>query len=190
VPRRVEPRLPVDPIEEAVKNWSRRGWGTPSHLGVALSVGRVADIVDAAARDVLGPLGLTSVRHEVLMLLYFSVRGELALGKISDRLMVHATSVTTTVDALEAMGLVERVPHPNDRRATLARITDSGKALAVRSAKRLAADSFGVGVLEDDEAVVLFSLLRKLRVAAGDFPADEPPASPATVAAPAKRRRH
>jgi DNA-binding MarR family transcriptional regulator len=158
----------IDPLDEAVRNWGDKGWGSPPHLAAALSLGRAEDIVSTAARDVLKPLGLTMSRHELLMLLYFS-HGELPLGKISVRLMVHATSVTNTVDALEGLGLVERVPHPTDRRTTMARITKRGRQIADRSSKLLAADIFGVGALNATEAETLFRLLRKIRMAAGDF---------------------
>ena len=60
------------------------------------------------------------------MLLYFSRRGALPLGKIGERLQVHRTSVTNIVDGSSADGLVRRVPPRADRRTTLAEITDAG----------------------------------------------------------------
>ena len=60
------------------------------------------------------------------MLLSFTRAGALPLGKIGERLQVHRTSVTNIVDKLEADGLVRRVPHAEDRRATLAEITRRG----------------------------------------------------------------
>ena len=56
-------------------------------------------------------------------MLYFSRHGRCRSARSAQRLLVHPTSVTSTVDALERLGLVERVGHPTDRRATLARIT-------------------------------------------------------------------
>lgn len=158
----------IDPIDEAVRNWMAKGWGSEPHLAAALSLYRAEDVVRAAALRLLNPLGLTRSRHELLMLLYFS-HGELPLGKISTRLMIHATSVTNTVDALESRGLVERVPHPTDRRTTMARITERGRKLAERSAKLLAADNFGVDALTEAEAETLVELLHKIRIAGGDF---------------------
>ncbi len=167
---------PVDPVDEAVRNWDSKGWGSRAHLAAALSLGRAEVIVSDAAKFVLEPLGLTMARHELLMLLYFG-HGELPLGKISTRLMVHATSVTNTVDALERLDLVERVPHPTDRRTTLARITKRGRRIAEQSARQLAADTFGIGVLDEGEAQQLFELLRKIRIAAGGFDEPSEPAS-------------
>ena len=64
------------------------------------------------------------------MLLFYSRKGELPLGKLSDRLQVHRASVTNVVDKLVDRGYVERVGHQQDRRAILARITKDGKRIA------------------------------------------------------------
>ena len=61
-------------------------------------------------------------------MLYFSRDGQMSLGTLGQRLMVHPTSVTATVDTLERLGFVERVAHPSDRRQTLARITAVGSS--------------------------------------------------------------
>ena len=76
---------------------------------------------------VVKPYGLTFARYEALVLLAFSQKGELPMSKIGERLMVHPTSVTNTVDRLRAAGLVEKRPNPNDGRGTLAAITDKGR---------------------------------------------------------------
>ena len=46
---------------------------------------------------------------------------------LSDRLGIAARTVTGAVDALEADGLVERQPHPTDRRAHLLVVTQRGR---------------------------------------------------------------
>jgi hypothetical protein len=74
------------------------------------------------------PLRLTSAKHEALAIVYFSRRGQMGLGPLGARLLVHPTSVTSTVDALEHLGYVQRTGHPTDRRATLATITARGPA--------------------------------------------------------------
>ena len=52
-------------------------------------------------------------RHEALAILYFSRHGEMPLGRLGDRLLVHPTSVTSTVDTLERLGLVDARPPPD-----------------------------------------------------------------------------
>jgi DNA-binding MarR family transcriptional regulator len=58
---------------------------------------------------------------------------------LADGLGLSARNVTAVADALEADGLVRRVAHPTDRRATILELTDAGFAAADASlAPRLA----------------------------------------------------
>jgi DNA-binding MarR family transcriptional regulator len=41
--------------------------------------------------------------------------------------------VTLIVDGLEERGLVQRTPHPEDRRAKLVALTDAGRSAAARA---------------------------------------------------------
>ena len=163
------PRRPVDPVEEAAQQWNARGWNGGDRLRAALSITRVEELIREQATQVLGPLGLTYARHELLALLYFTQHGELPMGKISQRLMIHPKSVTTTVDGLERLGLVERVPHPTDRRGMLARITAKGRRLVEESTPQLVERRFALGALTQAEARMLTELLRKVRRDRGDF---------------------
>src|SRR6516165_4561497 len=94
------------------------------------SVMRVQQIWLARLNETLAPFELTFARYEALMLLYLSRAGSLPLGKIGARLQVHPTSVTNLIDGLEKAGYARRMPHPDDRRTTLAMITDSGRGVA------------------------------------------------------------
>ncbi len=130
--------LAFDPIAEAQRQWEAHGWDDAAPgMAMVTSVMRVQQVlighVDRALRD----LGLTFARYEVLMLLLFSRKGALPMGKVGARLQVHPASVTNVVDRLEADGLVRRVPHPSDGRTTLAEITPAGRALARRATDAL-----------------------------------------------------
>ena len=48
------------------------------------------------------------------------------MSSISDELGVTRRNVTALVDALEEEGLVQRKPHPTDRRATIIELTEQG----------------------------------------------------------------
>jgi DNA-binding MarR family transcriptional regulator len=133
-----------------------------------LSILRAEEIIRDSSMAALEPHGLTPTRHEALAVLYFSRDGELPLVKLSERLMLHPTSITSTIDALERLGLVDRVPHPTDRRTTLARITARGRGAMETSSQAMAAAAFGVGSLTDAEARQLVALLDKVRAGAGD----------------------
>ncbi|MFE9610663.1 MarR family winged helix-turn-helix transcriptional regulator [Streptomyces sp. NPDC006012] len=50
----------------------------------------------------------------------------LRMRDLSELTGVAARTTTSIVDSLERDGLVERVPHPHDRRAVLLRLTDEG----------------------------------------------------------------
>ena len=97
--------LPFDPIAEARRHWIDR-WAVGEHMAAATSLMRAQQLVLAAVEDELRPFGLTFASYEALMLLSFTRRGELPLGKMSERLMVHPASITNTVDRLEERGLV------------------------------------------------------------------------------------
>ena len=103
------------------------------------------------------------------MLLTFSSTGALPLSKIGERLQVHATSVTNVIDRLEASGFVRREPNPRDGRGTLAVITDSGRHGGRPGHPRAAPQPVRPAGPAPDELRQLFSILRRLRVDAGDF---------------------
>lgn len=52
--------------------------------------------------------------------------GSQIMSDISDDLGVTRRNVTALVDALEEEGLVRRIPHPTDRRATIIELTEKG----------------------------------------------------------------
>jgi DNA-binding MarR family transcriptional regulator len=162
--------LPFDPISEARRQWRARGWGDAAPaMSVVTSIIRVQQILLARAEAVLRPFDLSFARYEVLMLLSFSSRGALPLGKIGERLQVNPASVTNAIDRLEEQGFVERVPNPDDGRGTLARLTDDGRARAVGATEALNAGVFNDLGVDHARLEALFDLLRDLRSAAGDF---------------------
>jgi DNA-binding MarR family transcriptional regulator len=162
--------LRIDPIAEARRHWTERWGEEPARpMAAVTSIMRAQQVLMARLNDLLRPLGLTFPRYEALMLLSFTRAGALPLGKIGERLQVHRTSVTNIVDKLEADGLVRRVPHEEDRRATLAEITDAGRETAARATAALNDAAFGIDALGNDEQEAITALLRALRIDAGDF---------------------
>lgn len=160
--------LPFDPIERAAQLWSRR-WGTSPAMAAVTSIMRAQQILLAELDAILKPYDLTFARYEALVLLTFSRDGALPLRKMGERLMVHPTSVTNTVDRLERHGLVRRLPNPADGRGTLAAITDRGREVVEQATGDLMAADFGATSLDDEQLSEIFRLLRELRIASGDF---------------------
>jgi DNA-binding MarR family transcriptional regulator len=161
---RVTSSLPFDPIDEAARQWRSR-WGddpVPAMAAVT-SVMRVEQILMARLNALLRPFDLNFPRYEALMLLHFSRRGGLPLGKMGDRLQVHRTSVTNIVDGLERTGLVRRTAHARDRRSTLAEITERGREVAEAATAVLNEARFGTAPLRDGDLDALTGLLRGVR---------------------------
>jgi DNA-binding MarR family transcriptional regulator len=73
--------------------------------------------------------GITYARLRLLSALRLG--GPRRMLDLGDELGVTARNVTGLVDGLQRDGLVERLPHPNDRRATLVRVTPAGERVAV-----------------------------------------------------------
>ena len=140
--------LPIDPLEEARRQWTSHGWGALEAMSAATAITRAHQLVLAGIDRALRPSGLTFSRYEALVLLTFSRNGSLPLGKMGERLMVHPTSITNTIDRLEAQGYVRRVPHPLDRRTILAEITDEGRSVVKEATDALVAAEFAVPTLD------------------------------------------
>ena len=161
--------LPFDPIAEARRQWDSHGWGAVDAMAAVTSITRAHQILLARINDLLQPYGLTFSRYEALVLLTFSNDGSLPLGKIGERLQVHPTSVTNTIDRLEGDGHVQRVSHPVDRRTVLAEITDEGRAVVKQATDALVEAEFGIGAVSRTGLTQIESVLRTLRHDAGDF---------------------
>jgi DNA-binding MarR family transcriptional regulator len=83
---------------------------------------------------------------------------------VAERLLVSSASMTSLIDTLERRGLVERHPHPADRRKVLIHLTDDGRAIVDRMLPVVhAASSEAFGHLSEDDRerlVVMMSVVR------------------------------
>lgn len=163
--------LPFDPIDRASLIWERR-FGPSSAMAAVTSIMRAQQILLAELDAILRPYGLTFARYEALVLLSFSRAGSLPLRVMGERLMVHPTSVTNTIDRLAAQGMVVRRPNPVDGRGRLAEITERGRDAVRVTTRDLMSAEFGLTEYSVHERAELFALLRSLRLTAGDFTAE------------------
>ena len=162
--------LRFDPIFEARRQWTERGWGDAADgMAAVTSVIRVQQIFMARVGTALRPHGLTFARYEVLMVLLFSRTGALPLNKLGSRLQVHPTSITNAVDRLEEQGLIRRVAHPTDRRTTLAELTSRGRQTALAATESINAEVFSSPGFPPASVTALVEILGDLRAGAGDF---------------------
>ena len=162
--------LDSDPIEEARRQWVSHGWEDAADgMAAVTSIVRAQQIVLQRIDTVLRPLDLTFARYEILTLLSFTKHGSLPMTKMGALLQVHPTSVTSAVDRLEGQGFVERLPHPTDRRAVLASITEAGRARALAATAALNGQVFEQLGITEHQVNQLRTVLRALRANAGDF---------------------
>jgi DNA-binding MarR family transcriptional regulator len=75
-------------------------------------------------------LGLSFARVRALRRL---ATQPLTMRALAERLAADPPYVTLMVDDLEQRGLVQRMPHPEDRRAKLVELTAAGRAAAARA---------------------------------------------------------
>jgi len=158
-----------DPIALAAEHWAAHGWADAADgMALVTSIVRVQQVLLARIEATLRPSGLTFARFEVLRLLGFTRAGTLPIGKIGERLQVHAASVTNAVGRLERDGLVTRTPNPDDGRSVLVTITDAGRQLVEKCTLQLN-DVFRTIPLDDARQQAVFAALRDIRHAHGDF---------------------
>jgi DNA-binding MarR family transcriptional regulator len=88
----------------------------------------------AIERDLAGngqiPLGW----YDALLELNAAPERRLRMQELAQKVVLSRTRVSRIVTELEASGYVERVPDPDDGRATLAAITSAGRAALRRAA--------------------------------------------------------
>lgn len=165
--------LEEDTVIESALMWQDRGVEHTDVLLAVASLERATKLINARIEALLKPYNLTFSRFAVLSRLYWTRSGSLTLGEIATMLVVHPTSVTSAIDRLERDGLVERVPHPTDRRAMLARITPTGKTLVKQATPKLTAAKFGFADVDEKSLADVALILRRVRAAAGDPVANE-----------------
>jgi DNA-binding MarR family transcriptional regulator len=167
------PPLDFDPIDRAgnlwERNWPDEDADVYASMRAVTSIMRAQQILIAELDSLLRPYGVTFSRYEALVLLSYSRQGSLPLSKVGERLQVHATSVTNVIDRLEAAGLARREPNPRDGRGTLAVITPAGREVVAKATAELNSARFGLRSLDSGDLTGVFTVLRRLRLDAGDF---------------------
>ncbi len=85
--------------------------------------------VRAEVGEVLAHHGLTRAQWGVLRVVGEAGPEGIMLSHIGENLVFSNGNTTGIVDRLEEAGYLRRLPHPDDRRAILAVLTDSGRTL-------------------------------------------------------------
>lgn len=98
-------------------------------LGVFRALRRARAILSAEAAPSLRPFGLSLARYELLHLLMERRRQGWALADLARELDLHRTSVTATVEILQAQGFVEMCVDDEDKRRRVVGLTPRGMLL-------------------------------------------------------------
>jgi DNA-binding MarR family transcriptional regulator len=117
------------------------------------TVTRAADLDEdveetlAASRALVGIIArsLAEVLEDVTLpqyrvLVVLCGEGPLRSGVLAERLGIHQSTLTRTADRLVAQGLIRRDTSQESRREILVDLTDSGRALVVRTLKQRSED--------------------------------------------------
>ena len=100
----------------------------PARLAWAAMCDLVLD--NQRRREVSEAIGLTFGRIRALRRIAWAAK---TMGELASALGIDAPYATLVVDELERQGLVERRPHPTDRRVKVVAATAQGAALARRA---------------------------------------------------------
>lgn len=95
---------------------------------------RVTNRWQSAMRAVLKPFGLTHVQFVLLAALtWLATEGPVTQKALADHAATDPMMTSQVLRTLEAQGLVERRPHPQDGRARALAVTAEGRELANRA---------------------------------------------------------
>jgi DNA-binding MarR family transcriptional regulator len=107
--------------------------------------------------------GLSVEEGDILFTLRRAGAPGLSPTALTSSLLVSSGTMTNRLDHLEAKGLVERVPNPEDRRAVEIVLTRKGTKLVDKAVfEHVAGEADALAVLSDAERKRLDATLRKL----------------------------
>jgi DNA-binding MarR family transcriptional regulator len=110
------------------------------------------------AEQRLAPYSLT-LKHSFAL---HALDEPMAMNALAERLGIDASYVTTIADQLEERGLIERQPHPTDRRVKSLALTPEGRQLRERLADELWTDVPMLDALSAADRKTLRQLLEKV----------------------------
>ena len=110
-------------------------------------------------REAVDALGMGFIRIKALR--HLAAR-PMTLRALAAELTTDAPYTTVVVDDLARRGLVERTPHPDDRRAKIVSVTPAGHDAAERAERILGDPPAPLLGLTPDEAATLDRLVAKL----------------------------
>jgi MarR family transcriptional regulator, organic hydroperoxide resistance regulator len=142
---------------------------TPEHaLALIQQLCEVADAQNEDIADVLGESGLTKPQAGILWALAPSTP-PVSMRELARKLHCDPSNITLLGDQLQAAGLVQRQPDPNDGRRRVLVLTDKGLEIWSRLLERMQQRSalFTLTLKEQNQ---LFGLLEKVQTNQAQLP--------------------
>ncbi|MDX8516230.1 MarR family winged helix-turn-helix transcriptional regulator [Mesorhizobium captivum] len=156
----------MDRAARAIEQWRKeRPDLDVSPMGV---IGRLSEVASLISRERLAPLfarfDLQSGEFDVLATLRRSgAPYALTPTELYEATMVTSGAMTARLDRLEKAGLIQRAPHPSDRRGVVVRLTEKGLALVDDALTAHVANEHAIlAGLTSEDREVLAKLLAKL----------------------------
>ena len=112
----------------------------------------------ARMRDWVAGLGLTVAQASALR----EMTGPMTMRELAGRMSCEPSNATVVVDNLESHRLIERRPHPTDRRAKQLVLTPEGTEQRARVLKVLAEEPLFAGLTQDEQDALQGLLKRAL----------------------------
>lgn len=134
------------PSKTATRDPAQRAWSAMCDL--------VLD--NQRRRQVSDALGMTFGRIRAIRRI---ARSPMTMGDLAATLGIDAPYATLVVDELERQGLVERRPHPTDRRMKLVAATARGSAIAAEAEEIMGRPPEGLAALPGPELEALAAML-------------------------------
>ncbi len=120
---------------------------TPAERQLCGLVHGLAHQISEHLRERAVKLGLTAPQATALR----ELSGPMTMGDLADRMSCEPSNATYVVDKLEARGLIERRPHPTDRRARQLVLTAAGADLRARLMALLGEESPLAGLSKKEQ---------------------------------------
>ncbi|HEX4215150.1 MAG TPA: MarR family transcriptional regulator [Candidatus Dormibacteraeota bacterium] len=168
--------MPEDHVDRTLRLWAaERPDLDTSPAALVARVGRASLFLDRGIEVLLRRHGLNRPSWDVLATLRrVGAPHRLTPTEIYRQVMRTSGVMTRRIDTLEAMGLVRRIPDPNDRRGVLVellpaglRLVDDVVGLHLENERRL------LTALSAADQRILIGLLRKLLLNLEGEPADD-----------------
>lgn len=131
-------------------------------LSMWVKLARATDTLAMLTAKDIDRCGLTPTQFGIVESL--GHLGPMKIGEMCSKKLMTGGNMTVVIDNLEKMGLIERTKDPDDRRASIIRLTAGGEAKfkEMFPAHAQFVEELVWGVLSEDEIHQLSELLKKL----------------------------